>query len=70
MIPDFEKLIIENNQHSMFLDVEGMVNAMKISYELGKKQGETNVLDWLSQMSHLSDNIKYIIEEYKNQTND
>ena len=35
------------------------------SYELGTE----DVLKWLSNMDYLSDNITYIIEEWKNSNN-
>jgi ribosomal protein S16 len=38
---------------------------MHQSYRLGVD----DVLDWLKQNEHLSDNISYLIEEFVNQTN-
>lgn len=67
MKPDFVELIREHNGHSTFLNMEGMVKAMKICYETGKNHGSQQVLDWMSQMEHLSDNINYIKEEWENQ---
>lgn len=69
MTPDFLKLIQEHNNHSAFLNVEGLMKAMKISYQMGKSDGNDEVLDWLSKMDYLSDNIQYIKEEWKNQNN-
>ena len=67
MKPNFEKLILKNNSHSLLLDIEGVKNAMNESYEKGIEDGREEVLSWLSKMNHLSDNINYIIEEWKNQ---
>ena len=47
------------------LDKDGVIKSMKESYELGTKE----VLDWLSKMDYLSDNIGYIIEEWNNINN-
>ena len=69
MKPDFLKLIQEHNNHSAFLNLEGLMKAMKISYQMGKSDGNDEVLDWLSKMDYLSDNIQYIKEEWKNQNN-
>ena len=44
------------------LDKDGVIKSMEESYELGSKE----VLDWLSKMDYLSDNITYIIEEWNN----
>ena len=67
MKPDFLYLIQEHNNHSAFLNTKGMVEALRISYKEGKKDGVQEVLSWLSKMGHLSDNMEYIIEEWKNQ---
>ena len=67
MKPDFLELIQEHNGHSAFLDLKGLVKAMEICYEMGKTQGSQDVLTWLSNMEHLSDNIIYIKEEWENQ---
>ena len=64
MNKDFKKIIRENNIHSTFLNEEGMLSALKQSYELGEK----NVLDWLSKQTHISDNIQYLLDEWKNQS--
>ena len=44
--------------HNSFLDKESVVDAMTDSYNLGVN----DVLNWLSKMDYLSDNIEYIIE--------
>lgn len=67
MKPDYTKLLKEHNISSMFLDEKGCVKAMNICYEKGKEDGNKEVLEWLSKMNYLSDNIQYIIEEWKNQ---
>lgn len=67
MKPDYTKLLKEHNISSMLLDEKGCVNAMDICYETGKEDGNIEVLEWLSKMDYLSDNIQYIIEEWKNQ---
>jgi hypothetical protein len=61
-----EKIYEENIFHSSFLDRNSVEKCMEDSYNLGVN----DVLTWLSKMDYLSDNIDYIIEEYKNQNND
>jgi hypothetical protein len=57
------KEIYEKNINNTFvLDKDGVIKSMEESYELGSKE----VLDWLSKMDYLSDNITYIIEEWNN----
>ena len=51
----------------MILNNNGITNAMSICYEQGLRDGQNEVLEFLSQMGHLSDNIDHIIEEFKNQ---
>lgn len=60
---DFKKIIQENNIHSTFLNEEGIVAALQQSYSLGVK----DVLDWLKNMNHISDNVQYLVEEWNNQ---
>lgn len=67
MKPDFFELVLEYNQHNTFLNLKGMVNGMKTCYQQGLLDGEKRVLDWLSNQKHFTDNIDYIIEEWKNQ---
>lgn len=67
MKPDYLNLIAEHNLSSIFLDQTGTIEAMEICYQLGKKEGNQEVLEWLSKMDHLSDNIEYIKDEWKNQ---
>jgi hypothetical protein len=60
------EIIYEKNVNSMFvLDKEGVFKSMEQAYELGSQE----VLDWLSKMDYLSDNIDYIIEEWNNKNN-
>ena len=55
--------IYEKNINTNFvLDKDGVIKSMEESYELGSKE----VLDWLSKMEYLSDNINYIINEWNN----
>ena len=57
------KEIYEKNISNTFvLDKDGVIKSMEESYELGSKE----VLDWLSKMDYLSDNINYIINEWNN----
>ena len=35
-MPNFEKILNENISHSMVLDRDGILKALKISYEIGK----------------------------------
>lgn len=67
MIPDYLTLIQEHNEHSLFLDHQGLMKAMDICYKMGKSDGNIEVLNWLSNMDYLSDNIVYIKEEWENQ---
>jgi|LauGreDrversion4_2_1035121.scaffolds.fasta_scaffold448144_3 hypothetical protein len=67
MKPDFEKLMKEHNVHGMILNNNGIINSMSICYKQGLTDGQNEVLEFLSQMSHISDNIDYIIDEFKNQ---
>lgn len=63
MKPDFYQLMKEHNVHHMFLNESGIINALEKSYN----QGTSDLLNWLSEQSHLCNNINYIIEEWKNQ---
>lgn len=49
--------------HGSFLSQSSIESCMKQSYRLGVQ----DVITWLETHKHLSDNIDYIIEEYKNQ---
>lgn len=57
------KILSENLGHNLIADKDGVKKCMDISYN----QGAEDVLNWLSKMDYLSDNINYIIEEWKNQ---
>jgi hypothetical protein len=35
-MPNFEKILNENISHSMILDRDGVLKALKISYEIGR----------------------------------
>ena len=60
---ELEKIIENNIVNNVFLDKESIQNCVEESYNLGVN----DVLDWLSKMDYLSDNLKYIIEEWNNQ---
>jgi hypothetical protein len=62
---DINRIIKERNVHSTFLNEEGLVIALKESYNLGVE----DVLSWLSKMEHLCPNVHYLIEEWNNQNN-
>ena len=59
-----EKIIENNIVNNVFLDKESIQKCVEDSYNLGVN----DVLDWLSKMDYLSDNLKYIIEEWNNQS--
>lgn len=60
-----QEIYEKNINNNFLLDKDGVIKSMEESYELGSKE----VLDWLSKMDYLSDNINYIIEEWKNINN-
>lgn len=66
MSPDFYSIMKDHNVHHMFLNETGVINSLKETYNLGKIDGQKEVLNWLSEMNYLSDNINYIIEEWEN----
>ena len=57
-----QEIYEKNINNNFMLDKDGVIKSMEESYELGSKE----VLDWLSKMEYLSDNINYIIEEWNN----
>ena len=58
--------IFENTiPHSSFLSERAIKSCMHQSYSLGVD----DVLEWLKKNEYLSDNINYLIEEFKNQSN-
>lgn len=57
-----QEIYEKNINNNFFLDKDGVIKSMEESYELGSKE----VLDWLSKMEYLSDNINYIINEWNN----
>ncbi len=63
MKEELNKIYEDTIPHSSFLDKTSVEKCMENSYNLGVK----DVLEWLSQMKHLSNNIEYIIEEWNNQ---
>jgi len=60
---ELEKIIEKNIVHNSFLDKQSVEKCVEESYNLGVN----DVLGWLSKMDYLSDNVKYIIEEWNNQ---
>lgn len=62
----FLEIYDKNIVHTSFLDKRTVMKCMEDSYYLGVN----DVLNWMSEMNHLSDNVDYLIEEYKNQHND
>jgi hypothetical protein len=49
--------------HSSFLCEDSVMKCMTLSRELGVN----DVLLWLSKMDYLSDNMEYLLDEWKNQ---
>jgi hypothetical protein len=43
-MPNFEKILNENISHSMILDRDGILKALKISYEIGKVEALESLL--------------------------
>jgi carboxypeptidase C (cathepsin A) len=64
MKDELKKIYEDTIPHSTFLDKPSVEKCMENSYNLGVN----DVLEWLSKQDYLSDNIKYIIEEWENQT--
>ena len=63
MTPNLEKILNTHIVHTGFFDRNSVEKCMEESYALGIEE----VLEWLSKQDYLSDNINYIIEEWKNQ---
>lgn len=59
----FEEIFENTIPHSAFLDKRSIMSCMYQSYILGQEE----VLEWLSKMDYLTDNVKYILEEWHNQ---
>jgi hypothetical protein len=57
-----QEIYEKNINNNFVLDKDGVIKSMEESYELGSNE----VLDWLSKMEYLSNNINYIIEEWNN----
>ena len=57
-----QEIYEKNISNNFMLDKDGVIKSMEESYELWSKE----VLDWLSKMDYLSDNINYIINEWNN----
>jgi len=58
-----EKILNTYIVHTGFFDRNSVEKCMEQSYDLGTKE----FIEWLSKQDYLSDNINYIIEEWKNQ---
>ena len=63
MKPSLEKILSRYIVHTGFFDRNSVEKCMEKSYDLGIEE----FLEWLSKQEHLSGNINYIIEEWKNQ---
>jgi len=63
MIEKIEEIYEKSIPHSAFLDKKSIIYCMNQSYMLGSKE----VFEWLSKMDYLSDNVKYITDEWNNQ---
>lgn len=63
MKPSLEKILSRYIVHTGFFDRNSVEKCMEKSYDLGIEE----FLEWLSKQEYLSDNINYIIEEWKNQ---
>ena len=59
----YEEIFENTIPHSSFLDKRSIISCMHQAYMLGTE----DVLEWLSKMDYLSDNIKYIMDEWHNQ---
>ena len=57
-----QEIYEKNINNNFMLDKDGVIKSMEESYELGSKE----ILEWLSKMEYLSDNINYIIDEWNN----
>lgn len=58
----FDEIIDSEIPHTSFLSEKSVKVCMKESYNLAIE----DVLNWLSEQSHLSDNVNYLKEEYIN----
>ena len=65
MKPSLEKILNTYVVHTGFFDRNSVEKCMEQSYDLGTKE----FIEWLLKQDYLSDNINYIIEEWKNQNN-
>ncbi len=63
MTSSLEKILNKHIVHRGFFDKPSVEKCMQESYDLAIKE----FIEWLSNQNHLSDNIDYIIEEWKNQ---
>lgn len=65
MIKDsrFTEIFENTTPHSTFLSESAIKSCMYQSYKLGTE----DVIKWLLENKHLSDNIQYIVDEWNNQ---
>lgn len=63
MKPSLEKILSRYIVHTGFFDRNSVEKCMEKSYDLAIEE----LTEWLLKQDHLSDNINYIIEEWKNQ---
>lgn len=65
MIKDsrFSEIYENTIPHSAFLSESAIKSCMHQSYKLGTE----DVIKWLLENKHLSDNIQYIVDEWNNQ---
>jgi hypothetical protein len=63
MNKDLNEIYDKHIVHSSFLDKRTVDKCMQESYGLGVQ----DVLNWLEKMDYLTDNMDYIIEEFKRQ---
>jgi hypothetical protein len=63
MNKDLNEIYDRHIVHNSFLDKRTVDKCMEESYKLGVQ----DVLNWLREVDYLTDNMNYIIEEFKNQ---
>lgn len=61
--PRFTEIFENTIPHSTFLSESTIKSCMHQSYKLGTE----DVIKWLLENKHLSDNIQYIVDEWNNQ---
>lgn len=61
--PRFTEIFENTIPHSTFLSESAIKSCMHQSYKLGTE----DMIKWLLENKHLSDNIQYIVDEWNNQ---